>query len=97
MMILWIDCRQLQIHVSVRMQNIKFWKKTAFLDHEVIKRFNWHAGPKHDELNNGLLFFTSAGPEQVKVDKIVNKLTNITDHVHFKSTDIETDGDGGYF
>ncbi|KAM9467415.1 uncharacterized protein Hap1MRO34_014192 isoform 2-T2 [Clarias gariepinus] len=32
-------------------------------------------------------------PEQVKVDKIVNKLTNITDHVHFKSTDIETDGD----
>ncbi|XP_027007442.1 apoptosis facilitator Bcl-2-like protein 14 [Tachysurus fulvidraco] len=35
----------------------------------------------------------SSDSDQEEVEQIVNKLTKLTDKVHFKSTDIETDGD----
>ncbi|MCI4389054.1 hypothetical protein PGIGA_G00093410 [Pangasianodon gigas] len=35
----------------------------------------------------------SSRPDQEEVEQIVNKLTKITDRVHFLSTDIETDSD----
>ena len=49
---------------------------------------------KHGSLINFIVFVTAADSDQEEVEQIVNKLTKLTDKVHFKSTDIETDGDG---
>lgn len=51
---------------------------------------------KHGSLNH-LLLFTLVGPDQEEVEQIVNKVTKITDCVHFLPSDIESDSDGGYF
>lgn len=71
-----------------------FTRGVALVGQEVMKHVNHVSNRNY--IWNRVFLFTPAGPNP-EVEQIVNKLIKITDSVHFQSTEIETDSDGGYF